>query len=198
MTTTVFFVRHGSHDRLGAILCGRMAGVTLSAEGRAEAQRLAARLEGEDIAAVYASPLERAQETAHPIASAVGAPVQTDEALIEIDFGDWTGRRFDELHADPRWAVWNNERAVARPPDGETMAEVATRLRRWLDGACRRHPEGRIVAVSHSDAIKAMLFHALGTSPDAHHRLEISPGSVSALAAGDWGLTVLNINEVPR
>lgn len=198
MTTTVFFVRHGSHDRLGKMLCGRMGGVRLSAAGQQEAERAAERLAGEDIAAVYASPLERTQETAAPIGRRLNLPVQTAEDLIEIDFGEWTGQPFEALRQDPLWSVWNNERAVARPPNGETMSEVQARLRRWLDGACQRHPEQRIAAVSHSDAIKAILFHALGTSPDAHHRLEIGPGSVSALAAGDWGMKVLSINEAPR
>jgi len=198
VTTTVFFVRHGSHDRLGHVLCGRMAGVGLGERGRAEAERVAGRLKDEGLAAVYSSPLERTQQTAAPIAEAAALPVQTAEDLIEIDFGDWTGADFQSLDADPRWATWNAERAVARPPGGESMLEVQVRLRRWLDEVRRRHPDHKVAAVSHSDAIKAVLAHALGLSLDQHHRLEVSPGSVSVLVVGDWGVKVQSINEVPR
>ncbi|RAK52810.1 histidine phosphatase family protein [Phenylobacterium deserti] len=198
MTTTVFFVRHGSHDRLGHVLCGRMAGVGLGEAGRREAQVLAERLKGESLAAVYSSPLERTQQTAEPIAQAAALPLQTADDLIEIDFGEWTGAGFDALNADLRWAAWNAQRSIARPPGGESMLEVQVRLRRWLDEVRARHPDQKIAAVSHADAIKAALAHALGLSLDQHHRLEVSPGSISVLVTGDWGMKVQSINEVPR
>jgi broad specificity phosphatase PhoE len=198
VTTTVFFVRHGSHDRLGHILCGRMPDVTLSEQGRAEAGRLAQRLSDEPIAAVYASPLERARETAEPLAEALGLSVQVASDLQEIDFGAWTGARFEDLDGDPAWAMWNQARTLAHAPGGESMLDVQVRLRRWLDAACERHPGQLIAAVSHGDPIKAVLFHVLGLSLDQHQRLEISPASVSTLAVGDWGAKVLGINETPR
>jgi probable phosphoglycerate mutase len=198
VTTTVFLVRHGSHDRLGRVLCGRMAGVELSEAGHADAQRAAERLRREDLTAVYTSPLERTRQTAEPLAAAAEAPLEVSDDLVEIDFGAWTGARFDELNGDPRWAAWNADRSTARPPGGESMLEVQARLRRWLDETCARHPEQRVAAVSHADAIKALLAHALGLSLDQHHRFEVSPGSISTIVAGDWGLKVLSINEVPR
>ncbi|RAK60924.1 histidine phosphatase family protein [Phenylobacterium hankyongense] len=198
MTTTVSFVRHGSHDRLGRILCGRMPGVILSEQGRAEARGLAQRLSREPIVAIYASPLERARQTAEPIAEALGLPVQVAADLQEIDFGAWTGARFEDLDGDPAWGLWNQARTLARAPGGESMLEVQLRLRRWLDAACERHSGQLIAAVSHGDAIKAILAQVLGLSLDQHQRLEISPASVSTVAVGDWGAKVLGINEAPR
>ncbi|MDE2486990.1 MAG: histidine phosphatase family protein [Alphaproteobacteria bacterium] len=195
MTTTVFLVRHGSHDRLGHVLCGRMDGVSLSDGGRKESAALAIRLRGVDLTAVYASPLARTMETATPIAKAAGLAPRSDEDLLEIDFGEWTGERFDALRDDPAWLVWNTSRSLARPPGGESMIEVQARLKRWLDRVRARHPDQRIAAVTHSDVIKALAAHALGFSLDQHGRLEVSPASVSILAAGDWGLKLMSLNE---
>ena len=61
MTTTFFLVRHAAHDRVGTILCGRMPGVHLGAVGKAQAERLAVRFSGEDVACIRTSPLERHQ-----------------------------------------------------------------------------------------------------------------------------------------
>jgi probable phosphoglycerate mutase len=198
VTTTVFLVRHGSHDRLDKVLCGRMDGVSLSAAGRREAEALATRLRAESLAAVYASPLARTVETAQPIAAAAGLSPIADEDLTEIDFGDWTGRPFEALRDDPAWPVWNRARSLARPPGGESMLEVQARLKRWLDRVCERHAGERIAAVTHSDVIKALAAHALGFSLDQHDRLEVGPASISVLAGGDWGVKVLSLNETLR
>lgn len=198
MTTTVFLVRHGSHDRLGKVLCGRMDGVSLSEQGRNEAEAVGRRLEGEGLSAVYASPLARTLETAEPIAGRCRAPLHVDDDLLEIDFGDWTGKSFEALHADPAWATWNFARSLARPPGGESVPDVQARLTRWLDRVRGRHPDARIAAVTHADVIKALAAHALGFSMDQHDRLDVGPASVSVLAAGDWGVKVLSLNETLR
>lgn len=197
MTTTVFLVRHGSHDRLGKVLCGRMDGVTLSEDGLRESAALAAWLARERLVGLYTSPLERTRETAAPIAQACGLEPIEDADLLEIDFGAWTGKSFDELREDPAWTAWNTQRAMARPPGGESMVEVQARLRRWLDRVRLVHPEQRIAAVAHADPIKVLVAHVLGFSLDQHDRLEISPGSVSVIVAGDWGAKVMSLNERP-
>ena len=198
MTTTVFLVRHGSHDRLGKVLCGRMDGVGLSEQGRREAVALAEHLRREQLTAIYASPLARTLETARPIAEAAGLEPMIEDDLLEIDFGEWTGRSFESLQDDPIWRLWNTRRAVARPPGGECASEVQARLQRWLDRARALHPGERIAAVTHSDVIKALAASVLGFSLDRHDRLEVSPGSISVLAAGDWGLKLLSLNEGVR
>lgn len=194
MTTTVYLVRHGTHDRLGHMLCGRMEGVGLSDAGWRQADALAGRFRSQDLQAIYSSPLQRTRETAAPIAGATGLSVTTDADLLEIDFGDWTGRRFEDLGGDPLWEVWNRARTLARPPGGESMAEVQARLGRWLERVTR-HPERRIAAVTHADVIKALIARILGFSLDQHDRLEVSPASVTTLVAGDWGAKVLSLNE---
>lgn len=198
MTTTVFLVRHGSTDHLGHVISGRMDGVALNDAGRREVAAVAGRLRHERIGALYTSPLQRTRETAEAIGDALGLEPQADAALAEIDFGDWTGARFADLDGDPAWRRWNDERSAARAPNGETMAEVQDRLVRWIEAARARHPEGRVCAVSHADVIKALVAHVLGFSLDRHGALEVGPGSVSVLCAGDWGMKVLSVNEACR
>jgi broad specificity phosphatase PhoE len=107
VTTTFLLVRHATHGRVGAVLCGRMPGVSLGAEGRAQAERLADHLAGRGIASVHTSPLERASETAGPIAARLGLEAEPCEDLLEIDFGAWTGRSFSSLREESRWHSWN-------------------------------------------------------------------------------------------
>jgi probable phosphoglycerate mutase len=196
--TTVFLVRHAEHDALARMLCGRMPGVTLGSLGRAQAARLADRLAPEGLAGVYASPLERARETAAPIAEAAGVAVRTEPALNEIDYGEWTGRTWDELGRDPGWRAWNADRAQGRPPGGETLGELQARVAGWLGAVRDLHAGERLAAVAHAEPIRAALVWALGAPLAALDRLEIGPASVSVVVAGDWGFRVHAINEVVR
>ena len=195
MTTTVLLIRHGSHDRLEKVLCGRMAGVTLGEAGHAEVARLGQRLKTGRPAAVVSSPLERARETADAVAAACGLAVDLDEDLNELDFGAWTGRRFDDLEGDPHWDRWNRLRQHSRPPSGETMLEGQVRAVRCLHRLREAHPDATVVAVSHADIIKAALAWALGLSLEFYARFEVRPASVSRLLMGEWGVKVWSLNE---
>lgn len=196
--TTVFLVRHGAHNLLGKRLCGRMPGIDLNSEGLAQARRVATRLGGEAIKAVYSSPLERAMQTAQPIADQHHLEVRRAGKLNELDLGEWTGAPLDELRPRGDWQWWNSARGQHRPPHGETMLDVQLRVSRWLEITRRSHVEERVVAVSHGDVIKATIAFVIGLSIDHHDRLEIDPGSISSIEAGDWGLKVRFVNEVPR
>lgn len=196
MATTLFLIRHAAHDLVGRVLCGRMPGVHLGERGRAEAAALARRLAGEGLAAVYAGPLPRAQETAEPIARRAGLVLETEAALDEIDFGAWTGRSLAALDGDPDWRRWNDEREAARPPGGESMQEAQGRMLRWLEAVPRRHPGAAIAAVSHADVIKAALAGLLGLPLGRHDRFEIGPAGISTvLLWPDGGAKVLRVNE---
>jgi probable phosphoglycerate mutase len=196
VTTTFFLVRHAVHDRVGSILCGRMPGVTLGAVGRAQAERLAERFVNETVAGIVTSPLERAVETAEPIAARLGLSLEPSEAIAEIDFGAWSGTSFDALSQDPRWSAWNNARSVSRPPYGETMLEAQGRIVGAMEALRSRYADRAVILVSHSDVIKAALLFHLGMPIDAYARFEVEPASISTLVVGDWGSKVLRLNEV--
>lgn len=187
--------RHAAPDLAEGTLAGRMPGVYLSLQGQRQAQRLADRLVALPIAAIYSSPLERTLQTAQPLASALKLPVQICESFAEIDFGDWTGKRFDELAADPRWQEWNTFRSSAALPNGGMMLDVQLRAVTALQSLHRQHADQVVVIVSHGDVIKAVVAHYLGVPLDLFQRIEISPASVSVIALHGWGAQVLRLND---
>jgi broad specificity phosphatase PhoE len=193
----IFLVRHAAHELVDRVLCGRMAGVRLGEEGRAQARRVAQRLARERIAAIHTSPLERARETAAPIAEQFDLAPEVHEAISEIDVGEWAGRDFASLQNDPHWASWNNARNVTRPPGGETMLEVQARVIGHMERVRGSHYDQAVVLVSHGDVIKAALLYYLGMPIEGYRLFDISPASVSTLVIGNWGAKVLSLNEVP-
>ena len=195
MTTTFLLVRHAAHDWLGRGFAGRLPGVHLNADGRREAEALARRLAGERIDAIFSSPQARAGETAAPLAAARGLPVRTEPGFDEIDFGEWTGRSFDEARAaGEAWAHWVERRASASPPGGERFAEVPQRAMAALQRLVREHAGGQVLVVSHGDVIKAVVASVLGLSLDLLERFDIAPASVSVLAMGEGWARVESLN----
>jgi broad specificity phosphatase PhoE len=196
VTTTFFLVRHAAHDRVGTVLCGRMPGIHLGETGKAQAERLASRFAEEAIACIRTSPMERAVETAEPIALRVKQPLDICNAIGEIDFGAWSGKSFEALGQDPHWSAWNSSRSTNRPPEGETMLEAQARIIGAMERLRNRYADRSIILVSHSDVIKAALLYHLGLPIDAYSRIEVAPASISTLVVGDWGSKVLRLNEV--
>ena len=172
-----------------------MPGVPLNGHGHAQATALAARFATHPIAAVIGSPVQRAQETAQPIAAAHRLPVQIDPGFEEIDFGAWTGLTFEALAPDPAWQAWNRQRSLAACPGGETMHEAQARAMRALGRLRDAHPHGTVVVVSHADVLKAILAPALGLTLDQLHRLTIDPASVSTLVLFDAEIRVDALNR---
>ncbi|MBA4808512.1 histidine phosphatase family protein [Brevundimonas sp.] len=193
--TVVHLVRHGSHDLVSRQLCGRAAGVELGEVGLRQSRAVARVLSRPD--RVLTSPLERTRQTAAIIAAAHDRPLEEEQALNEIDFGDWTGRAFTELDPLPEWRRWNAQRDQARAPNGESMLEVQTRLSRWLETLWATEA-GTVAAVSHADVIKSVVALVLGLSIGRHDRFEVSPGSITTVEASADGLKLLRLNEVPH
>jgi probable phosphoglycerate mutase len=195
--TAVLLIRHGRCDPVGHSIAGRAPGVRLNREGCLQAERLADVLGTLDFAAVYSSPLERALETAEPLARRRGLAVEELAELNELDFGDWTGRTLAELAGDSTWDDWNRARDSTRIPGGESMLEAVARADRGINAMRKRHPGGLVLAVTHGDVIRGLLCHVLGVSLNWIHRLEVSPGSVSLLRYEGEAPTVLVVNWEP-
>lgn len=194
-TTTIFFIRHATCDGIGSYLRGRLPGIALNERGRLEALRLAARLEAEPLSAVYTSPLERARETAFVIAGTRRLPVHDSDALHEVDYGDWTGRTFDEIRRDPLWERFNARRGTTRIPGGELITEVQDRVLHEVARLRLLHRGQSIALVTHADVIRAAFTRLLGMPVDLLLRLSIEPASVSAAVVGEDGSRVTLLNE---
>jgi broad specificity phosphatase PhoE len=191
----VFLVRHGANDLLGRAIAGREPGVTLNSEGRAQAERLARRFECEAIAGIHCSPLERARQTAEPIAERLGLEVETAPALNEIDYGEWTGLELDQLAQRPDWQRWNAVRSSSRAPGGETMLEVQARVVGHIEKLGDAGKNASYILVGHGDPIKSALLYYLGAAVDFVRRLDVSPASISAVEVGGQEPRLLFINE---
>jgi probable phosphoglycerate mutase len=184
--TRLFLIRHAHHVLVGKALAGR-SDVALSEEGRDQAHALAQRLAKTGIDALYTSPQRRARETAAPLAAKLGLEPKVDGALDEIDFGEWTGKRFDELEREPHWRVWCERRSVAQPPAGERFVDVERRVADALKRYSCVHPDARVALISHGDVIKAALAHVMRSSLDELERFDVAPAAVCIIAAQpDW------------
>ncbi|HVX40884.1 MAG TPA: histidine phosphatase family protein [Gemmatimonadaceae bacterium] len=191
--TTFLLIRHATCDHVGRHLAGRAPGVSLNEVGRAEARALADRTRGVPIEAVYTSPLERARETAEALCDGRAVAPAIAPELVEIDFGDWTGRSFAELESDPRWKLFNSARSSTRIPGGELAHEAQSRIVSWLERARHEHA-GPIAVVSHADVIRLTVAHYLGVPIDFLPRFVIAPASVSVLELQDWGPCIRGLN----
>jgi probable phosphoglycerate mutase len=194
-STTILLVRHGQTPTTGRVLPGRAPGLHLAEDGRQQAEAAARRIaQVKRVAAVYASPLERARETAMPIAREVGLAVRIERGLLELDIGRWTGERLDRVSKRPEWSTVQRYPSGFRFPGGESFVEMQTRMTQALARMVERHRGGVVIAVSHADPIKAALAHALGMHLDHFQRLAIAPGSITTIVYGAGGPMILGMN----
>jgi len=191
--TLLLLIRHAVTEQTGKRLYGRTGGIHLSEEGRAQAERLAERLRGVRLDAVYTSPLERCVETAQAIAG--GRRSRVVRELNEVDYGDWTGRSLPALRRTKMWARVRSAPSRVRFPSGETLVEVQRRAVASLDALAGRHPRGTIAVVSHGDVVRLAVAQYAGVHIDLFQRIEIAPASVSAVAIGDDGPRILRVND---
>ena len=194
--TLAILVRHGRTETTGKVLPGRAPGLHLADAGQRQAEAVAERLARlKKVDAVYASPLERARETAAAIARRLGLRVRTERGLTDCDYGDWTGSELKALARLPEWEAIRHYPSRFRFPSGESFIEMQARLSGTMGRLLERHSGGTVVAVSHADPIKAVVAEAAGTHLDHFQRIVISPGSVTAIAFGAGPPSVLMVNS---
>jgi broad specificity phosphatase PhoE len=196
MTTTFYLVRHGSNDFFSHTLVGRTPGIHLNEKGRREAEQVAAKLAGERLQRIFSSPLERCVETAAPLARQTGLKVETADALLEVDFGGWTGKTFAELDAQSiEWKQWNAFRSAGRAPGGESMLAVQSRMVEFVQSLRRDFAGERIALFSHGDPLRALAVYFLGTPLEFIRRIEVTPASLTIMAMTGWDVQFLCLGE---
>ncbi len=195
--TRFYLLRHGqtTWNADGDRYCGR-TDVPLSESGRTQAALAAAALREVRFAAVYASPLQRARETAEAIAALHGLSVATDERLVEIDFGRWEGLTRDEimLSYGEEWAAWLANPAVVRCGlTGETAKEVYQRANSFFREHNEKHTgdsrhrdaAGSVLVVAHNTFNRLFIAGSLQIPFHAYRRLEQS----------NTGISIMQFNE---
>lgn len=192
----LILVRHGeSTGNAAGLLAGRVE-VPLTAHGREQARAVGASLRG--VTRVITSPLGRARATAEALD--LGLPVEVDDRWVEVDYGEYDGRPLGDV-PPATWAEWRGDPHF-RPPGGETLAEVGTRVRAAceelfaVDGEAAR-ARGDVVVVSHVSPIKAATCWALGLPDEGAWRLYLATASVTRIAHGPGGIALHTFNDTP-
>ncbi len=171
---TLLVVRHGRTDANAAgLLLGRRLDPGLDDVGRAQAAALGRALAGAQ--RVISSPLRRARETA----AALGRPVEIDERWIEIDYGSSDGTPLADVD-DATWRAWRADLDF-RLGGGESLAEVALRVREAADELRDDARERDVVVVTHVSPVKAVTAWALGVADDTIWRMYCAPGSITEI-----------------
>jgi probable phosphoglycerate mutase len=196
--TTLLLIRHGENQYTAkGRLAGRLPGVNLNANGRAQAQALGAALKGSiKLKAVYSSPLDRTMETAQYIADAQGLAVQPREGLIETALGDWEGQTIKSLQRKKAWRLLQERPSRMRFPDGESIPEQQARLVAEVEALLALHkPKDVIAAVGHADPIRLLVAHYIGLPLDLFQRIIASTASVSVLHFAGDAVQLVALNQ---
>ncbi|WP_433654164.1 histidine phosphatase family protein [Nocardia sp. CA-128927] len=198
---TVILLRHGvSTSNTAHTLAGRSTGVELTEHGNDQAKAVADRLAGLPIERIVHSPLLRCQRTVAPLAEKLGLEPVFDDRLIEVDYGEWTGRPIAELLAEPLWKVVQRHASGAVFPGGEGLAQVQTRavaaLREHDRALAEQHGHDVLwVACTHGDVIKSVLADALGIHLDGFQRIVVEPASISVVRYTPTAPYVWRLND---
>ena len=184
MATRIFLVRHGATVLSAEDRYAGSVDVALSDEGRAQARALGARLAGEPLAAVYASPMSRAQDTARSIVDGRGVDLVTVPELRETDHGHWEGKTREEIRAGfpEEYARWERDPFTFAPSSGETGLQVLARALPAFLAIVARHADNSVLVVSHKATIRLVVGELLGVELRGYRdRLDMSPCGLNIL-----------------
>jgi probable phosphomutase (TIGR03848 family) len=196
----LFLVRHGENDYVkNKKLAGRLPAVHLNEHGREQAEMLGKMFAHVPLKAIYSSPLERALETARPIAEMHHLPIIENPDLLESDVGKWQGRGWKGLMRTKAWDLVQQSPSRFRFPGGESFLDMQTRVVKALEEICARHkkPHEAVAVVFHADPIKLAVAHFIGLPLDYFQRLSCDTGSVTLLAVGKDRARLMWMNRKP-
>jgi broad specificity phosphatase PhoE len=142
--TTILLIRHGDNESLSKYLPGHLTGIHLNEAGKTQALLVAESLKGIQITSIISSPLERAVETATPLAEKLNRTVDIQNGFIEMNTGSWTGKNFTEIKEDPVWKKLREDPENHTFPDGETFADAQSRLWDALKTTIETHDDNAL------------------------------------------------------
>lgn len=194
---TFVLVRHGENDWVKKHrLAGWIPGVHLNETGHRQAADAAERLAALPLKALYSSPVTRCLETADYIAKTHQLDIVELEAVGEVRYGSWEGKKVKKLAKKPLWRIVQFFPSRMRFPDGEALREVQFRAVEALEQLSYRHDKELVAVVSHADVIKLVMAHYLGVHIDLFQRITIAPASISILSLPTNGtVQVVRLND---
>ena len=178
--TTFIVLRHAqSTANERGILAGQLPGVHLTSTGISEADSVVAALSGRKIDRIFTSPLERCLETVEPLAATRKLKVLTDDRLVEMNYGNWSGKKLKLLSIRPLWRTIQSAPSQVRFPGGESFLEMADRVKNLLDSLRRKFPNDSILLVTHGDITKFIATYFMELPLDHIQKFVVNPASLS-------------------
>ena len=185
MNTIIYLTRHGQTLwNIEKRLQGR-ENSPLTEDGIERAKELRDRIKGMNIDVIYSSPIERALNTANIIKGDKNIEVITDDGLMEMCFGDYEGRRTDEvMKENPSWDIGliMKGNTILSAPNGENLAEVRDRVSKTMDRIIEENRGKTILIVAHGITLKALMYY-------------FNDDEVNDEVMGQATLTKINIDE---
>ena len=179
---TILLIRHGENDSLGKFLPGHLPGIHLNDAGKVQAKLVAESLKDIPIKTILSSPLERAVETASPLAEALGLEIKIEPGFIEMNTGEWTGMKFPDLKGNPTWEKLRKDPVNNTFPSGEGFREAQERLWTALQVVVETIGDNDCCVVfSHSDCIKLILARAMEMPISRYYSFTVDTASLSVL-----------------
>lgn len=194
----LILVRHAVTAETGHKLSGRLPGIPLSPAGVDSAWAVAAALASYDFAAVYTSPIQRCRETAAILSAPHQEKLRTLQALVEVEYGAWSGRTLKSLYRLRAWHGLMTDPMSFRFPQGETLEEVRHRSVRAVRRLARLHQSETVLAVSHGDVIRSIASHAFVQSVEIIHQLHVSPLGITVIEVVEKQPPRVTILNAPR
>ena len=195
----LLLIRHGENEfvKTGK-MAGRLPGVHLNERGRQQAAELAKALSDVPLKAIYASSLERAVETAEPIAANHKLEIQLKPDLMDTNIGKWQGRTLKQLRRLKKWKIVQQAPSRFTFPEGESFLQNQMRIVSTLDEIAASHkPKDIVAVVFHADPIKLAVAHYLGMPLDHFQRLGCDTASVTVLYVSEMGAHLIKLNQKP-
>ena len=199
----IIFLRHGqAKNNTERILAGRTEGVPLTDTGIKQSEYTAELLEHMNISTIYSSPIQRAKHTAEIVGKHNSLDVTTDDRLIELDMGKFTGMPYDEIfksHGNVFMKFYNGDLEIAH--NGvETFSDVKKRILGIVDYIIEKHLDENVLLVTHMDPIKAMLSTVIDLSPTNLYELILPNASLAIFREKDrkFSLSGLNVMDTSR
>ncbi len=195
----LLLIRHGENEYVKTgKMAGRLPGVHLNERGRQQAADLANALSDVPLKAIYASLLERAVETAEPIAAGHKLEIQLRPELMDTNIGKWQGRTLKSLIKLKKWKLVQQAPSRFTFPEGESFLQNQMRIVSTLDEIAASHkPKDIVAVVFHADPIKLAVAHYLGMPLDYFQRLGCDTASVSVLYISEVGAHLVKLNQRP-
>jgi broad specificity phosphatase PhoE len=195
--TRVVLLRHGETEWNRVERFRGRIDIELNQLGQQQALAAAQRLSGWQIEAIYSSPLQRALQTAQPVAHACGLELDILDGITDVDYGSWAGLSAEEARAqDPElYGTWLQTPLLTRFPQGESLQQVQTRAWAVLNERSSAHQGETIVLVSHVVVNRVLVCSALGLVDDAFWRISQDNAAISVLEGGRGSYRVLLLND---